>query len=743
MPDTLSHHYIRNTSLPYVPDASPIASEQPYFMGGSNVLTSLREFLQRRPGFATYEATPTTFTNTVRRIFTWRRWNSSFFVMMNEVGGGLSSVYKLKVGTDASFILIYTSVVAEPFDFVTANNQLFMGNGSEMVRWDGDTLRGNIWGIGISPMTRNITGATNATPIVITLTAHGYATGDKLEIQGVLGNTAANGTWTITNVSANTFSLDSSVGNGAYTSGGTIKGPAVGFSGTGYTATVGYRYVYTYGNSTTGHQSDVSDPSPLIKPTAQGIAVKGVYPIHADEIHIYRTTDGGDGIFFELVNSPLLRPVFTITNATNATPIVITTSTAHGFVTGDTVHIVQVEGNTAANGTWTITNLTATTFSLDTSVGNGAYTGFGLVGRAGVFTFIDSITDDVDLLSIVAPVPGMIDGPLNGFQPTFFANRIWYYKQNAVHYSAWEEQGDVGVEEESFPRSNVYRFESEVTGLSATEDCLIVFTANSIWRIEGDSLDTFTRTRVFVNMGLRERAAQAKLGKGCAFLDTADVIRVTNGFTQEEISLHIRGDLEGIDHTKASMGFHYDGRRNWLILMDQEDGVARIYDADLKQWLPPWTISARAIWSGEVSAGVVELFYGISTNKVVKMTPALYLDDGATFAAHVTTGLFDVCEKAATGEVGYLRYLALERNSVAPATVKYLTDEDPATGTFTTITEITDPPYRVQGTSLVEKWYQTQVGPAARRVSIRWDWAAASTNFKLYSIDVGHEVAAR
>jgi hypothetical protein len=73
---------------------------------------------------------------------------------------------------------------------------------------------------------RTVTAATNASPIVITTSAnHGYVTGDKIEIAGVLGNTAANGTWTITKVTDTTFSLDTSTGNGAYTSGGTAAKP--------------------------------------------------------------------------------------------------------------------------------------------------------------------------------------------------------------------------------------------------------------------------------------------------------------------------------------------------------------------------------------------------------------------------------------------------------------------------------------------------------------------------------------
>lgn len=69
--------------------------------------------------------------------------------------------------------------------------------------------------------TGTITGATNASPIVVTCASHGLTTGMKVTISGVLGNTAANGTFVITRIDANTFSLDGSTGNGAYTSGGT------------------------------------------------------------------------------------------------------------------------------------------------------------------------------------------------------------------------------------------------------------------------------------------------------------------------------------------------------------------------------------------------------------------------------------------------------------------------------------------------------------------------------------------
>ena len=68
-----------------------------------------------------------------------------------------------------------------------------------------------------------VSAATNATPIQITtsLPANGYVTGETVVISGVAGNTNANGTWIITFVDSQNFTLNGSVGNGTYGGGGT------------------------------------------------------------------------------------------------------------------------------------------------------------------------------------------------------------------------------------------------------------------------------------------------------------------------------------------------------------------------------------------------------------------------------------------------------------------------------------------------------------------------------------------
>lgn len=75
---------------------------------------------------------------------------------------------------------------------------------------------------------KTITGATNATPIVITATSHGFSNGDVVIVSSVGGNTASNGWRKVANKTVNTFELtyldDTNVaGNGTYTSGGSAQ----------------------------------------------------------------------------------------------------------------------------------------------------------------------------------------------------------------------------------------------------------------------------------------------------------------------------------------------------------------------------------------------------------------------------------------------------------------------------------------------------------------------------------------
>ena len=131
-----------------------------------------------------------------------------------------AGVTPISSGTDALSatkpVIFAESFFQDIFFCDGANYKYYDTSANEMVTWTATA--------GTLPsqeVTKDVTGATNATPIVITCTSHGFADGDQVTIADVLGNTAANGTFTIANLTTDTFELVGSVGNGTYTSGGT------------------------------------------------------------------------------------------------------------------------------------------------------------------------------------------------------------------------------------------------------------------------------------------------------------------------------------------------------------------------------------------------------------------------------------------------------------------------------------------------------------------------------------------
>lgn len=269
--------------------------------------------------------------------------------------------------------------------------------------------------------TKTVTGATNASPIVVAVTGHGLSTGDVVTISGAGGNTAANGTWSVTVVDLDHYSLDGSHGNGSYSSGGNmqqwkpIKGMdcallehecGVYFDGDRVpdeffedlthlkirvTATIQSDFRLT------GHLARQMDsPNPDVVPLTLDLPDRFRHRIRDVSLSKY-------GRFTKLISA-----------VTNATPIVVATTEEHGFTTGDSVVVENVTGTTAANGKFKITVADSTHFSLDGSHGNAAYISGGaahLENESGeiddtiaIAAFAGSLRDPFDVMDISGPI---------------------------------------------------------------------------------------------------------------------------------------------------------------------------------------------------------------------------------------------------------------------------------------------------------------------------------------------------
>jgi len=188
------------------------------------------------------------------------------------------------------------------------------------IDWDTDTIKIGL----LDPVAttdtaiKAITGATAATPIVVTCTAHGFANGDLVYIDNVGGNTAANGLWKIANQAANTFELTDPVlgtnvvGISAYTSGG---------------------YAVNYGPSTVSDMYD--DVSACIVGTDQTLGTKTV---------VAGVADAADPSWSVVAGGNVVRLI--VIYKDTGTP---STSRIIGYLTGK--HIVTVAAAAAGSAT--------------------------------------------------------------------------------------------------------------------------------------------------------------------------------------------------------------------------------------------------------------------------------------------------------------------------------------------------------------------------------------------------------
>ena len=451
---------------------------------------------------------------------------------------------------------------------------------------------------------------------------------------------------------------------------------------------------------------------------------------------------------------PSIAPTMTDSGAGNV-PASIQHTWVYAFGNSTTEHISDVslvsDAQTTATQNWTLSGSGTTDDQVDrvhlyrTQDGGSihfewsdspkAYTANG-----SDFQHTDSNTD-AQLKATQSPIPTINEEPRAGFQPTLFAGRIWFFKNDSLYYTGFEEVNN-GRFEESAPLDNEYRFGQQITGLAATGGFLLVFTRSGIFRISGDSLSTFRRDTLSSTGGVHNRATVASAGDIIGWLDTGNIVRVTNGVEIKEISQPIRSDIETINHSNAHMTFWDDGRRHWLVLMDGGGNKLFIYDFDLELWYPPWSITTpTAVGRGETANGTHRLFLGRtngSTNVPLRMNTATFQDESTNYSANIITNLLDFTDPDNPRQVGQLESIIVERNSIVPSNVTFLFDEDPKTGTFTAAASAKDTPNRTAGTTLVEQWYDGNRSNSGRRCSIQITWAAANSEFILHAMSVGY-----
>lgn len=141
-----------------------------------------------------------------------------------------------------------------------------------------------------------------------------------------------------------------------------------------------------------------------------------------------------------------LLPIFAVavSAASNASPIVVTTNSAHTLSTGDVIWVSGVQGNNATNGKWTVTKIDATHFQLNGSSGSGAYTSGGTVTPS--YPWSNWSVSKIGGSGIIDNVScSTVSVPFDGLQCNFRARDQFCGFTNCINNLRFQVQAQVGV----------------------------------------------------------------------------------------------------------------------------------------------------------------------------------------------------------------------------------------------------------------------------------------------------------
>lgn len=405
--------------------------------------------------------------------------------------------------------------------------------------------------------------------------------------------------WTITNVIKSsafmgiTMSLMSSVGTLQWINLGTVGG--------GLTTAVGYEYYIAYGNSYTGHISNVSPLS-----TSTGV-VTGVN--------------------------------ISVNGATRPMVVGVMPFTAALYNTDPQSDLIYIFRNTDGGPLWL----------QDAVFGNGAaaqaallaanYPGLStaVIYGTNTFTYTDIITDADLNEDLFAPIAGLNSLPPAGLHDMdFFAGRMFGSVNNLLYYSTGPDNASLlgveqnGVAAESWIGNNVLPFNSFITRILATGGGLLVATVTDLWLVTGQNLlqGGFNPQKILIGHGLRSYNALGvdgstiyvytsdreflSLNPNSGSIEVGYPVGDTFELTYSPLDTYIARHVSG---SRDNAVYFADGTTSWYRLNPNQQGASIAGEAT-PVWSPKASFTSTiggiaAIASIETAAGVTQLLVGL------------------------------------------------------------------------------------------------------------------------------------
>ncbi len=221
-----------------------------------------------------------------------------------------------------------------------------------------DFVGGPGWSVAIATI------GTGSTPTITTSAAHGLSTGQQVVISGSNTAPVIDGRYSVTSTGANTFTISGVTVTGAGSAGVVtipVQVTAIGTGSAPLITAAGHGLINGMSVTIAG-----SDSTPSVDGTYTVSGVSG------NSFTISGVTVTGSG------SHGIVTGDLSITGNSQANPTVVTTGAAHNLSTGDQVIITGSNSTPSINGLWTVTKISATTFSIAVNV--------TVAGTAGTIT---------------------------------------------------------------------------------------------------------------------------------------------------------------------------------------------------------------------------------------------------------------------------------------------------------------------------------------------------------------------
>lgn len=505
--------------------------------------------------------------------------------------------------------------------------------------------------------------------------------------------------WTIS--SPTTKSQNLGLTGSFITNVGTLQWVNLGTNGAGLTATIGYQYYYSYGNSYTGHFSDVSPISAstgkivgqdvLVTGATRPMDNSGTYSTdpQSDLVAVYRNTDGG-GFWYQ----------------------------------------VALFGNGAAAQA----ELVAADYpGLTTS---------GITYSGSTWTYTDTTPDATINTAIFAPIGLLNDLPPAGLKDLeYFAGRVWGSVSNLLYYCTSADNASLlnvqqnGVPAESWVPTNYIPFNSAITRILAVGGGLLVVTTTDTWFVTGQNLLTggFNPQKELAGHGLRSYNAVGLDGSS-VYLYTSDreMLCINPNSGSIEIGFAIGDYLEEnflpedvyltrhIAGSRDNAVFIADGATGWFRLNPNQQG-ASMSGEQTPVFSPKADFTTTingigAIASIETSAGVHQLLVApqvsqggsppiVSINNNQTTTVSNWSTGQSSFTMTVTPSSHIPSVAINVGDVGFLMFIVEPTSDGASNGVTTVTDSNGNTWSQLGETQVPIPGGFLETTYYVQIFY--------------------------------------